>query len=96
MAELPKTRRQIILSSAAVVGGIAALAASKTSRAAMQPYALQPTSPLGIAVANRCKVSSEDHASIKAQLAARLAADPSLTTISELCPICGCPIFASR
>ena len=92
----PKTRRQVLLSTAAWVGGIAVAVAAKPAGAAMQSVEVRPTSPLGIAIANRCKVSSTDHDAIKARLMAELAANPSLVTLSERCPICGCPVVASR
>lgn len=91
-----KTRRQLLLGSAAWVGGITALAASRPAGAAMQEVEVRPTSGLGAAIANRCNVSSADHDAIKAQLAKQLAANPSLGTLSEKCPLCGCPIIVSR
>lgn len=97
MTEYSRSRRQVILNSAAWIGGIAAIAvASRRASAAMQQVDVPAQSPLGIAIANRCKVSSADHDAIKARLMAELAADPSLTTLSEQCPICGCPIIVSR
>lgn len=91
-----RTRRQLFLGSAAWIGGLAAFAAARPAGAAMQQVEVPATSKLGIAIANRCKVSSADHDAIKAELAARLAADPSLVSLSEQCPICGCPIVVSR
>ncbi|HEY7990017.1 MAG TPA: hypothetical protein VID77_01395 [Stellaceae bacterium] len=91
-----RTRRQLLLGSVAWIGGLAAVAASLPAGAAMQQVKVPPTSDLGIAIANRCKVSSADHDAIKAQLAARLAANPMLGSLSEKCPLCGCPIVVSR
>lgn len=91
-----KTRRQLLLGSAAWVGGIAALAAARPAGAAMQAVEVRPASPLGAAIANRCNASSADHDAIKARLAKQLAANPSLGTLSERCPLCGCPIIVSR
>jgi hypothetical protein len=91
-----KTRRQLLLGTAAWVGGIAAIAAARPAGAAMQSMEVRPSSPLGVAIANRCKVSSADHDPIKARLLTELAANPSLDTLSERCPICGCPVIVSR
>jgi hypothetical protein len=96
MTESAKSRRELLLGTAAWVGGIAALAAAKPAGAAMQRYDVSPKSPLGIAVANRCIVSSSEHDAIKSQLLAQLAANPLLQTLTERCPICGCPIIVSR
>jgi hypothetical protein len=96
MAEFSKARRQLIFNSAAWVGGIATVAAARPAGAAMEQVRVRPTSALGLAIANRCKVSSGEHDAIKAQLMAMLAANPSLGTLREQCPICGCPIVVSR
>ncbi len=91
-----KTRRQLLRGSIGWIGGVAALAAARPAGAAMQRVEVRPQSPLGIAIANRCKVASPDHDAIRARLTALLAANPSLGTLSEQCPICGCPIIVSR
>ena len=97
MTEFSPSRRRLIFNSAAWVGGITAVAAlARPAGAAMQEVDVPAQSPLGVAIANRCKVSSADHDAIRAQLKAELAANPSLTTLSEQCPICGCPIIVSR
>ena len=96
MAEFSSARRRLMINSAAWIGGgIVALAATRPANAAMQSYQLSPTSPLGIAVANRCGPSGE-HAAIAAQLRARLEANPALPMLMERCPICGCPIYVRR
>jgi len=96
MSEFSPARRQLILNAGVILGGgVAVLAGATVARGAMQAQTLAPSSALGIAVANRCKVSS-DHAAIRAQLLQELAADPALTTLSERCPICGCPIVVTR
>jgi hypothetical protein len=50
---------------------------------------------MGRAYAARCGGSSE-HAALIARLQALLANDPSARSMSENCPICGCPIIVSR
>lgn len=97
MNKFSPSRRKLIFNSAAWIGGIAAVAAaSKPAGAAMQQVDVPAQSPLGIAIANRCKVLSADHDTIRARLMAELAANPSLRTLSEECPICGCPVVVSR
>jgi hypothetical protein len=93
MAEF--SRRNLLSNAAAWAGGIAALAAAKPGAAAMQRVDVNPQSPLGIAILNRCGPDSA-HADIKARLQARLAADASLQTLTETCPICGCSVTVSR
>jgi hypothetical protein len=95
MSEFSRARRRLLLSTAAWVGGVAALGATRPAGAAMQAEPLSPQSNLGLAVANRCGPSS-DHAALKAQLEAELAANPSLATLTAKCPICGCPVVVSR
>jgi hypothetical protein len=60
---------------------------------------VNPASPLGLDLANRCSVSNE-HATIAALLEAKLAARtaPAGATLYEtaLCPVCGCPITVTR
>ena len=90
------TRRQLLRGSIGWIGGVAVLAAAKPAGAAMQQVEVRPQSPLGTAIANRCKVASPDHDAIRARLMALLAANPSLGTLSEQCPICGCPIVVNR
>jgi hypothetical protein len=97
MTEFSSSRRRLIFNSAALIGGVAAVAAAtRSAAAAMQQVDVPAQSPLGIAIANRCKVSSADHDAIRGRLMAELAANPSLSTLSEQCPICGCPIIVSR
>lgn len=96
MSEISKTRRQLLRSSAAWVGGLAALAAAKPAGAAMQQVEVPAQSPLGIAIANRCKAQSADHGAIRARLLAELAADPGRRSLTEQCPLCGCPVTVSR
>lgn len=87
-------RRRLLLSSAGWVAGLAAVAATRPARA-FQVEAMPPTSAIGRAYANRCGSSSE-HAALIARLQALLASDPSARSMSETCPICGCPIIVSR
>ncbi len=94
MSEVMHERRRLLLSTAAWVGGLAAIAAARPARA-FQVEEMPPTSAVGRAYANRCGGSSE-HAALIARLQALLASDPSAQSMSEACPICGCPIIVSR
>ena len=94
MSEVMHERRRLLRSAAAWVGGLAAVAATRPARA-FQVEEMPPTSAVGRAYANRCGGSSE-HAALIARLQALLASDPSVRSMSETCPICGCPIIVSR
>jgi hypothetical protein len=94
------TRRALLratgLSTAALVG----LAATRAF--AMSEQAMRGDSELGTAFANRCTVAGNDsaHTQIMAQLQATLMSQPGskgqTLTQTAVCPICGCPITASR
>jgi hypothetical protein len=95
MSDPLHSRRRFLLGTASLIGGIAAVAAAKPSRAAMQSVEINPGSELGTAIANRCGPSDE-HADMSARLRAELSANPSLQSASAKCPICGCPVIVSR
>ena len=94
MSDILHERRRLLLSTAAWVGGLAAIAASRPARA-FQVEVMNPGSAVGSAYADRCGGTSE-HAALIARLQALLASDPSVQSMSETCPICGCPIIVSR
>jgi hypothetical protein len=94
MSEITHERRGLLLSTAAWVGGLPAAAATRPARG-FQVEEMPPTSAIGRAYANRCGGSSE-HAALIARLQALLANDPAARSMSETCPICGCPIIVSR
>jgi hypothetical protein len=93
MSEISRERRRLLLSTVACVGGLAAVAASRSARA-FQVEEMPPTSAIGRAYATRC--GSAEHAALIARLQTLLANDPSARSMSETCPICGCPIIVSR
>jgi hypothetical protein len=97
MAEFSKDRRRLLLSTAAFFGGAAAIATVAGTRPAKawSTYQVPSSSGLGLAYSNRCGGASE-HAGLIAQLQAKLADDPSATTETATCPICGCPVTVSR
>jgi hypothetical protein len=87
-------RRGLLLSAAAWSGAIAALAASRPARA-FESYTAPPRSGLGLAYSTRCGPASE-HAGLMSQLRSDLASDPSATSMTATCPICGCPVTVTR
>ena len=91
-------RRSFLLSGAALGGAVALLGRSE-SAAAFSVETIPAASGLGIAYANRCS-SDAAHAQILAKLDAELAGKTgeqgTYLTASEICPICGCPITATR
>jgi hypothetical protein len=94
MSEIMHARRRLLLSTAAWAGGLAATAAVRPARA-FQVEEMTPTSAVGRAYAQRCGGASE-HATLVARLQAQLADDPSATTMTATCPLCGCPVVVSR
>jgi hypothetical protein len=94
MSEVMHERRRLLLSTATWVGTLAAVAGTRSARA-FQVEEMPPTSAIGRAYANRCGGSAE-HAALIARLQTLLANDPSARSMSETCPICGCPIIVSR
>ncbi len=91
-------RRQLLTGTAVGSVGMAAVAATRPAAAFSTEY-IAPGSSLGLAYSNRCGSDSE-HAAIRAGLYALLAgqsAAPGATvSASQVCPICGCPVYASR
>ena len=91
-------RRSFLLSTAGVGGAFALLAGSGSARA-FTIQSIPAQSGLGVAFANRCSGNAE-HAQILARLesvlAARGGAPGSSQSMTAYCPICGCPIIASR
>jgi hypothetical protein len=94
MSEFTHARRRLLLSTAAWAGGLAAAAAVRPA-GAFQVEEMTPTSAVGRAYAQRCGGALE-HAALVARLQAQLANDPSATTMTATCPLCGCPIVVSR
>jgi len=94
MSEILHERRRLMLSTAAWVGGFAAIAATRSAHV-FQVEEMPPTSAVGRAYANHCGGSAE-HAALIARLQTLLANDPSARSMSETCPICGCPVIVSR
>jgi hypothetical protein len=95
MAKFSSARRKFLLSTAAGVSGVGALIATRPADA-FSLHEMNPVGGVGQLYADRCGPGS-DHAALMAQLQAQLAADPALQSpLSAMCPICGCPVIASR
>lgn len=93
------SRRRLLLGTAIGGSGAVALAVGRPAMA-FTTESIEPGSALGLAYADRCKPDSSEHAQIRASLEGRLAdetaAPGSTISVSEICPICGCPIYVSR
>ena len=86
--------RRRLLSTAAWVGGWAALAAGLPARA-FQVEEMSPGGAVSRAYAGRCGDPAE-HAALVARLQALLAGDPSAAEVAASCPICGCRVVVTR
>ena len=94
MSEIMHERRRLLLSTAAWVGGLAAVAAYRPAPA-FQVEETPPASAVGRAYAERCGGSSE-HAALIARLQALLNEDPAAASLTATCAICGCPVVVTR
>jgi hypothetical protein len=94
MSDFAQGRRSLLRSVAAWIGAASAFAAAR-SAGAWQVQEIDPASALGAAYAKRCGGPS-DHAALIAQLRAQLSKEPSAKTLTTTCPICGCPVIATR
>jgi hypothetical protein len=91
--------RRSLLHSLAWGGGLAGLLLHGRAAAALTVQQLGHESAIGADIAKRCGPASE-HAALLAELEAKLAESeaPAGTTLaaSTNCPICGCPVIATR
>lgn len=94
MDDFAHERRHLVRSAAAWVSGVAAFVVTR-SAGAWQVEKIDPASALGSAYAKRCGGAS-DHADLIAQLKARLAKDTAVSSLTAVCPICGCPVIVDR
>ncbi|HTZ77810.1 MAG TPA: hypothetical protein VMC10_07875 [Stellaceae bacterium] len=97
MADFSQARRQLLLGTAKWVAGAGAVAAMGVSRPAeaLQSYVANPGSAVGILYSDRCGPGNE-HAALVAELERKLQIDPSLSPLTAMCPICGCPVTVTR
>jgi hypothetical protein len=93
-------RRGFLLGSCGIGGLLLAIAGGARPAPAFSLVEMDPNSQVGLAYANRCKLASQGHADLLAKLQADLATKTGAqgTYIYEtaVCPICGCPVTASR
>jgi hypothetical protein len=97
MHNQPKTRRELLMTTAIWAGGALAAAALFSPRraAAFEIQEVPAASGLGLAYTNRCGPASE-HTAMKTRLQGELARDSAAASMSEKCPICGCPVTVWR
>jgi hypothetical protein len=92
------SRRGLLKGSVAVVPGLAILAAGRPA-AAFSTETMSASSGPGLAYASRCGNDSMHPvimARLQAELANRTAAPGTMLSETAVCPICGCPITATR
>jgi hypothetical protein len=94
MKDVMPERRWVLMSTAAWVSGLAVFAVGRPARA-FQVEVMPPASAMGRAYAERCGGASE-HAALIARLQELLANDPAAQSMTQPCPICGCPVVVSR
>jgi hypothetical protein len=99
MRDKSVSRRGFLLSTTASVGGILALATGSHRAAAFEVQSLGPGAPLALDIQNRCSADAT-HDDIRAGLEhdLLLRSAPPGTTLTEtaFCPLCGCPVVATR
>jgi hypothetical protein len=91
--------RRLFIRSLALSSGLAAVLLGGRSATALTIQQLGPESAIGADIAKRCGPASE-HAALLADLEAKLAesagAAGTVLTATANCPICGCPLTATR
>jgi hypothetical protein len=91
--------RRSFLRTLAIGSGTASVLAGVRSALALTVQQLGPESAIGSNVAKRCGPANE-HAALLAELEAKLAestgAPGTTLTATANCPICGCPVTATR
>jgi hypothetical protein len=98
MGEKFLKRRSFLLSTAGL-GGVFALIARSGAASAFSIEQLPGQSKLALAAANHCSESAAHGqilAKLEQDLAHRSGAPGTLLAETEYCPLCGCPIIATR
>jgi hypothetical protein len=93
------SRRGFLFSTTASIGGILALAAGSNRAAAFEVQSLNPGAPLALDIQNRCSADSthdDIRAGLEHDLLLRSAPSGTMLTETAYCPLCGCPIIATR
>jgi hypothetical protein len=91
-------RRAFLLSTASL-GSIAALVFGSRPASAFEVEHWAPNSPLALEIKNHCSTDAYHQqilAGLEQDLLARKGAPGTLLTETAYCPICGCPIIATR
>jgi hypothetical protein len=91
-------RRAFLLSTASF-GGLLALVSGAGSAAAFEVEKVGPQSPLALEIKNHCSTDvyhDQIRTRLQNDLLYRTAAPGTLLTETAYCPICGCPIIATR
>jgi hypothetical protein len=97
MTTAPKSRRDLLVTTAIWAGGALATALLFSARraGAFEIYEAPATSGLGLAYTNRCGPASE-HSAMTMRMKGELARDSAAPSMTEQCPICGCPVTVWR
>ncbi len=94
MSEISQERRRLLINLAMGLGGASLLVLARSANA-FEMQSISPGSGIGLAYSNRCGGSAE-HAGLTSQLRGQLANNPSSSSMTATCPICGCPVTVSR
>jgi hypothetical protein len=94
MIDARQGRRRLLQATGALIGGGTVLSFGSAA-GAWSIESVSPDSPTGLAYSNRCGGASE-HVALRSRLRMALARDPSASSMSATCPICGCPVLVSR
>jgi hypothetical protein len=92
------SRRGFLLGTAGF-GGVLGLVGASGSASAFEIQQVPPQSRLGLEIKNHCSVSAghdEIRAKLEQDLLKRSGAPGALLTETAYCPLCGCPIIATR
>ncbi len=92
------SRRGFLLSTASI-GGLFGLAGASSPASAFEIQHLSPQSRLGFEIKNHCSAGAghaEILAGLEQDLLKRTGAPGALLTETAYCPLCGCPIVATR
>jgi hypothetical protein len=99
MLDRSLSRRGFLLSTTASLGGILALTAGTGPASAFEVQNLNPGAPLALDIQNRCSADAahdDIRAGLEHDLLLRSAAPGTTLTETAYCPLCGCPVVATR
>jgi hypothetical protein len=91
--------RRAFLFSTASIGGLLALVSRLGTANAFEIQTLRPNSPLALQIKNHCSTSAyhqEILIGLERDLMKKTGTPGKLLTLTAYCPICGCPIVATR